>query len=70
MKNHNAARLSLARLIRKRYSGEISTEVYRDLIYGLNLMLAYFKHGADLRVEERLDQIEELLQEQKEGQRL
>ncbi len=70
MRDHNAARLTLGRLIRMRLAGEISTELFRDLVYGLNLMLGFFKHGADLRIEDRLDQIEELLQEKKERKRL
>ena len=70
MKNHNAARLTLGRLIRMRYAGEISTEVYRDLVYGMNLLLSFFRHSSDLEIAARLDEIENLLLEQKEGNQL
>ena len=70
MKDHRAARLSLARLIRLRYSGVLSTELFRDLVYGMSLLLQFFKHASDLEIERRLDEIERLLAEEKEGRRL
>ena len=62
MKDHNAARLTLARLIRSYHRGEMESQTFRDLIYGCNTMLAYFKHAADLQIEARLDEIEATLE--------
>ena len=68
MKNHNSARLTLARLIRAYHAGEMDSQTFRDLIYGFNVMLSYFRHAADLRIEDRLDEIENRLADQrKEG---
>jgi hypothetical protein len=53
-----AARHSIARLCRMRFRGELTTEVFRDLIYGLSSLRAYDALLADLRIEERLDAIE------------
>lgn len=56
-----AARRSLARLARMRFRGELDSETYRDLIYGLSALLAFDRHLADLRMEERLAAVEEML---------
>ena len=63
-KDHNAARLSLGRLIRQYSKGdEIPSQQFRDLIYAMNTLLAYFKLDSDLRIEERLDVIEDAIKE-------
>jgi hypothetical protein len=38
-----AARRSLARIIRMRFRNEIERETYRDLVYGLNILLSFDK---------------------------
>lgn len=57
-----AARRSLARLARMRFRGELDSETFRDLIYGLSALLAFDRHLADLRIEERLANVEALLE--------
>lgn len=54
----HAARRTLARLSRMRFRGEITSEVYRDLVYGLSTMRAFDSLLADLRIEERLAALE------------
>lgn len=55
------ARASLATLIRKRERGEIQDDDFKALVYGLNTLLAYLKTEADMRIEERLEAVEEAL---------
>ena len=56
------ARVSLSSLIRKREKGLIDDADYRALVYGLSQLLGYFKHLDAVRIEERLDALEERLQ--------
>ncbi len=65
-KSHNTARLSLGRLIRAYQAGGMESQMFRDLVYSMNTLLAYFKHDADLEIEKRLEAIEDSL---KDGQR-
>ena len=60
-KTHATARISLGRLIRSYQKGEVEAEVFRNLIYSLNLLLGYFKHDANLEILKRLDAIEDSL---------
>ena len=61
---HEKARRSLGRFIRQYSTGdEIDSQTFRDVIYGLNTLLAYFKHDSDLRIEGRLDTIEDAIKE-------
>jgi len=62
--SHDAARLSLGRLIRQYSQGdEIPSQQFRDLVFGMNCLLSYFKYDSDLGIERRLDAIEDALQE-------
>ena len=61
MKTHDHARRTLARMIRAYHNGELESQKFRDLVYGLSTMLAYFKHAADLKIEERLQAIEDAI---------
>ena len=61
MKDHRSARLTLGRLIRQYHAGELESQTFRDLVYGFNTMLSYFKHAADLDIEKRLEAIENAL---------
>ena len=63
LNNHKNARQTLARLIREYYHDEVPEEKMRAITYALNCLLGYFKLEADLRIEERLDAIEEQLQQ-------
>lgn len=54
----HAARRTLARLSRMRFRGEIGSDVYRDLVYGLSTMRAFDALLADLRIEERIAALE------------
>ena len=65
MKDHAAARRSLARVIRMRFAGEIDTKRYRDLVYGLSTLLSYFRLDIDCEYERRLEAIETALEEGK-----
>ena len=60
-----AARLTLARLMRKYLSGDLTRDKFRDAVYGMHGILAFFKHEADMQIEDRLEEIEKTL----EGQR-
>lgn len=60
---HEKARLSLGRLLRQYQADEIESQTFRDLIFGMNCLLSYFKHASDLRIEERLDVIEDAIKE-------
>jgi len=57
-----ATRKTLARILRYRLKGDIDDATARTLISGFNTMLGYWKLEADLRIEERLDRLEEQLQ--------
>jgi hypothetical protein len=46
-----AARRSLARIIRLRFRKEIDNELFRDLCYGLNILLAYDKFEKESQLE-------------------
>jgi len=59
----SAVRRSLARIIRERFRGSIDSERFRDLVYGLNTLLGYDRHLADLRIEDRLNTLEAALVE-------
>ena len=57
------SRKTYNRVARAYLAGEIDTEKARGLGYLLNGILQYWKLEADLRIEERLDAIEEQLQQ-------
>jgi len=57
-----ATRRSLARVVRLYDRGEIPDWRYRGLVYGINSLLGYWKLEADLRIEERLDELEARLE--------
>lgn len=61
--DHNRARLALGRLIREYQREEIPSQTFRDIVYAMNLLLAYFRHASDLDIEQRLDAIEAILTE-------
>ncbi len=60
-KNHNSARQTLGRLIRSYHRGEMDSQTFRDLIYGMNAMLAYYRFDADLEIAKRLEIVEEAI---------
>jgi len=59
--NPKAARKTLARLARMRFRHEIDSETFRDLIYCLSTLRSYDALLADLRIEDRLTEIEAAL---------
>ncbi|MAG13622.1 MAG: hypothetical protein CMN78_03385 [Spirochaetales bacterium] len=63
MKTHDHARRTLARLMRAYHADELDEKKFRAMIYGFATLLGYFKHAADLRIEERLEAIEDQLSE-------
>ena len=68
MNGHDAARRTLARLIRAFHQDELDEKKFRALVYGFGTLLSYFKHSADLEIESRLEALEEQLTSQ-EGTR-
>jgi hypothetical protein len=70
MKDHNAARLTLGRLIRQYHAGELESQTFRDLVYSFNVLLSFFKHASDLEIESRLTAIEDRLSEEKQEAKL
>ena len=58
-KSHESTRISLGRLIRSYQAGQIDSQTFRDMIYGLNLLLGFFKLELEQDVERRLEAIEE-----------
>ena len=61
--DHAKARPSLGRLIRQYQDGKVESQAFRDIIYAMNTLLAYFRHEADIRIETRLDALEDQLSE-------
>jgi hypothetical protein len=55
-----SARKTLARLSRMRFRGEIASDVYRDLVYGLSTIRSFDSLLADLRIEARIEELEKL----------
>lgn len=55
------ARGTLARLARMRFRHEIDSETFRDLVYCLSMLRSYNALLADIRIEERLGEIEKAL---------
>ena len=55
------ARKTLARAIRGNFRGDINERDYRNLIYGLSHLLAYFKAEADLKLEAEIEEIKRIL---------
>ena len=56
---HNAARLSLGRLIREYQREEIPSQTFRDIIYAMNTLLGFFKLDVEVKTEERLVALED-----------
>ena len=61
------ARVALSSLLRKREKHAIDDADFRSLTYGFSVLLGYFKHLDDMRVEERLDAIEAELERRRGG---
>ena len=56
-----SSRQTLARVIRAFNAGDLSESDARTLRYLLDGLLGFFKHEADLRIEERIEEIEKRL---------
>ena len=61
LNNTQAVRASLARIIRMTANDTLDPAKFRTLCYGMSQLLAMDKHLDDLRIEERLDDIEQRL---------
>jgi hypothetical protein len=59
LNDYKAARHSLARIIRMRFRGELESDVYRDMVYGLHCMLGFDKLQKETELEKRLNAIEQ-----------
>lgn len=62
-----SARKTLARLSRMRFRGEIASDTYRDLVYGLSTMRSFDSLLADLRIEARIEELEKIAESMKGG---
>jgi hypothetical protein len=63
LSTHQTTRKALARLIKNfDETPEADTQKFRATIYGLNVLLGYFQLACDLEVEQRLAELERLLQ--------
>jgi hypothetical protein len=56
--DYRAARHSLARIIRLRFRKEIDSDLFRDLVYGLNALLGFDKFEKESALEKRLSDLE------------
>jgi hypothetical protein len=56
--DYKAARHSLARIIRLRFRKEIDSDLFRDLVYGLNALLGFDKFEKESALEKRLSDLE------------
>ena len=65
LKTPESAAHTLSRLLRMRINKEIDGTMFRDMTYGMNVLLSYFKHMADMRIEERIEAIENALEARK-----
>lgn len=61
MRNHEEGRRVLVGLIREYNKGEIEDQKFRSLVYGLTLLLSYFKFESDLDLETRIEALEEAI---------
>ncbi len=52
LKTLRATRTTLARVIRAYADGMIDTERYKNLVYGLNVLLGYFKSDTEAETEQ------------------
>lgn len=57
LKTLKATRTTLARVIRAYADGMIDTEQYKNLVYGLNVMLGYFKSDTEADTENQIKTI-------------
>jgi len=58
-------RQTLGRVLRAYNRDEIEADKFRNLVYGFSKYLEYIKHEDDLRIEERLEAIEELYEKER-----
>lgn len=63
LKTHGDARRTLARLLREYDRDEIEAIKFRNLIYALSKLLEFFKHAQNVEVEQRIERIEQMLEE-------
>ena len=63
MKDHEAARRSLARIIRKYYCNELETPKFRGLVYGFATLLQYFRLDLDVETGAKLDEVLDAIEE-------
>ena len=59
--NASGVRKTIARIMRMRFRNEIDSLCFRDLIHAANTMLGYDRLEADLKIEERLNALEEAM---------
>ena len=65
LNNAHNAKASLATLIRKREKHGVEDDDYRQLVWGISQLLGYYKHVDDLRIEERLDRLEAMMESER-----
>lgn len=63
LNNFSAAKATYQRVLRAYAEDKMPDQKARTMCYLFTGLLAYFRHEADLRLEERLDKIEAMLEE-------
>jgi hypothetical protein len=58
LNDYKSARHSLARILRMYFRKEIDTEHFRNLCYGLNILLSFDKFEKETELERRLGELE------------
>ena len=61
------SRKTLARLLREYNSDAIEHQKFRNLCFGFTTFLSFFKQEADLRIEKRINDLAEEIQEIRMG---
>lgn len=59
LKDTKSARKTLCRLIRLRFTDKISATLFRDIIYGLNVLLSFDKTLTENEIIKRIESLEE-----------
>ena len=61
LKTTKSVRQTLCRLIRLRFTDTINATIYRDLLYGINILLSLDKHLHETDLDKRIEQLEQLV---------
>ena len=57
-----ATRQTYARILRAYNTGDIESQKFRDLVYGMTSFLQYWKFEKDIDIEKRIDELEKVVE--------